>query len=148
MYHNLVKRQYHCLSTPIKIDNQCKSFLFIIYGKTMLYCDESMDKTDIYLKYCKHNMKSFNEKQKYTLQHFFIFLFILIIEEQQNIVNVHKVAFVTTIEPQMGGRSRRRNFQSILLEYEMLFGQRSSFSFLLEKYKICGHWFKQVFLLP
>ena len=138
MYHNLVKRQYHCLSTPIKIKNRCKQFLFIIFGK----------KTDIYLKYCKHNMKSFNEKQKYTLQHFFIFLFILIIEEQQNIVNVHKVAFVTTIEPQMGGRSRRRNFQSILLEYEMLFGQRSSFSFLLEKYKICGHWFKQVFLLP
>ena len=138
MYHNLVKRQYHCLSTPIKINNQCKSFLFIIYGK----------KTDIYSKYCKHNMKSLNEKQKYTLQHFFIFLFILIIEEQQNIVNVHKVAFVTTIEPQMGGRSRRRNFQSILLEYDTLFGQRSSFSFLLEKYKICGHWFKQVFLLP
>ena len=80
-------------------------------------------------------MKSFNKKQKYTLQHFFIFLFILIIEEQQNIVNVHKVAFVTTIEPQMGGRSRRRNFQSILLEYDTLFGQRSSFSFLLENIK-------------
>ena len=146
MYHNLVKRQYHCLSTPIKINNQCKYYL-----STEFYYFVSLiiaRKTDIYLKQCKHNMKSFNEKQKYTLQHFFIFLFILIIEEQQNIVNVHKVAFVTTIEPQMGGRSRRRNFQSILLEYEMLFGQRSSFSFLLEKYKIRGHWFKQVFLLP
>ena len=87
MYHNLVKRQYHCLSTPIKINNQCKYYLstefyyFVSLIIARMVTDALINKTDIYLKYCKHNMKSFNEKQKYTLQHFFIFLFILIIEE-------------------------------------------------------------------